>query len=100
MNKEEFLFLDDLSEHANLPRVLKNTPNLFQRELSNPKDKEIFFNKNISKTIEHKSNNFNKRFFFALSLIGFCIPHFNKSSDISYLFNIERTVFICISSPA
>ena len=42
MNKEEFLFLDDLSEHANLPRVLKNTPNLFQRELSNPKDKDIF----------------------------------------------------------
>ena len=63
MNKEEFIFIDDLSEHANLPRVLKNTPNLFQRELSNPKDKEIFFNKNISKTIEHKSNNFNKRFF-------------------------------------
>ena len=61
MNKEEFLFLDDLSEHANLPRVLKNTPNLFQRELSNPKDKDIFIGKIISKTIEH--NNLNKRFF-------------------------------------
>ena len=62
MNKEEFIFLDDLSEHANLPRVLKHTPNLFLKELSNPKDKEIL-NKNISKTIEHKNNNFNKRIF-------------------------------------
>ena len=63
MSKEEFIFIDDLSEHANLPRVLKNAPNFFQKEVSNPKDKEILFDKIISKTIDHKNKNLNKRFF-------------------------------------
>ena len=60
MFNEEFDFLDDISEHANLPKVSINSPNLFDKKLS------IFnFNGNTIKngynTVEKKKNINNRK---------------------------------------
>ena len=61
MFNEEFDFLDDISEHANLPKVSINSPNLFDKKTS------IFnFNENTVKngynTVEKKKNINNRKF--------------------------------------
>ena len=56
MNNDEFEVLDDLSEHANLPKVLINIPNVFGKNSGKLNNNEII---NKYKTFEY--NNLNKK---------------------------------------
>ena len=67
MSNEEFEFLDDLSEHANLPKVLINTPKLFSNNINNQHNGKL--TKSTCVPSEHQANvKFRKNGDLSLSL--------------------------------
>ena len=56
MNIEDFEFSDDISEHANLPKVLKNSPNLLKQKSS-----DLKYNKIINKNEIKQQNVINNK---------------------------------------
>ena len=56
MNIEDFEFSDDISEHANLPKVLKNSPNLLKQKTS-----DLKYNKIINKNEIKQQNVINNK---------------------------------------
>ena len=54
MSKEEFEILDDLSDHANLPKVLINTPKLFSNNINNQHNGKL--TKSTCLPLEHQAN--------------------------------------------
>ena len=83
MFNDDFEFFDDVSEHANLPKVLTNSPNLFNKKTS------IFnFNGNTTTfTKVEKKQNLNNRKILNKNIkltLEIEESHINKSHNIIY----------------